>query len=134
MTKQELIEQIIPHQQYVGSKIREWITDISNTRDQTPSVLKKGDVFTSFCGVKKRPCVITKVKNGIVFAIPLTSNENAHSLIKYNSRFLGEGWFCNTYIVATEEHVRGNFIGVFDGTKSLNEGIKALREYIKKNI
>ena len=133
-TKQEIIEQIAPHQQYIGSKVREWVTSLSTPKNEAPLELKKGDVFIGCSGAKKRPCVIIKIKNGMVFAIPLTSTENINNLHPYKSRFLGEGWFSNNYIVTSEEYVRENFVGVFDNTKNLNEGIKMLKEFIKKNI
>lgn len=133
-TKQEIIEQVIPHQQYVGTKVRGWITALSSPKIEAPSEIRKGDIFISGSGVKKRPCVIIKIKKGMVFALPLTSTENVNNLVPYKSRFLGEGWFSNNYIVTSEEHVRNNFVGVFDNTKCLNEGIKALREFINKNI
>ena len=133
-SKKEVMDGFINHQTYLGSEIKTRINSISMERKDAPTTLKKGDVYSDVVGAKKRPCVIIKIKNGIVFAIPLTSSENVHNLTSYNSRFFGEGWFSNTYTITTEDIVKENFLGVFDNTKNLNEGIKALREFIKKNI
>lgn len=133
-SKKEVMDEFQNHQTYLGSTIKEKINTI-NGKKESPTIIKKGDVFATFVGTKSRPCVITKVKkDGTIVAIPLTSTENVHNLLPYNSRFFGEGWFSNVYVISTEEFVRDNFIGVFDNIKSLNEGIKTLREFIKKNI
>lgn len=135
-SKKEVMDGFINHQTYLGSEIKKKISEISVEKSyETPSTIKKGDVFVDYVGVKCRPCVVIKVKKcGMVIGLPLTSTENIHNLIPYKSRFSGEGWFCNTYTITTEEHVKSHFSGVFDNMKDLNLAIKALREFIGKNI
>lgn len=134
-SKKEVMDGFINHQTYLGSEIKTRINSISMERREAPTIIKKGDVFIDYVGVKSRPCVVIKVKKcGMVIGLPLTSTENIHNLIPYSSRFSGEGWFCNTYIITTEEHIRNHFAGVFDNMKNLNEAIKALKEFVGKNI
>ena len=94
MTKKEVLDSFQANQSYLGSFIKDKITSISAKGvSGTPVSLKKGDVYVSYCGTKKRPCVIVKVFKDFVVGIPLTSGENIHSSVPYKCRFFWRGVF-----------------------------------------
>lgn len=134
MTKKELIDSFQPTQTYLGSFIRSRVNEISNeTRSvNCPVSFKKGDVYVSYCGAKKRPCVVVKILKDVVVGIPLTSGENIHSSVPYNCRFFGEGYLGKTFDIASKEYVLENFTGIFEDKKAIKLAIENIKEFINK--
>lgn len=133
MTKKEVIDSFQSNQSYLGSFIKDKINSISAKGvSGTPTTLKKGDVYVSYCGVKKRPCVVVKILKDVVVGIPLTSGENIHSSVPYKCRFFDEGFLCNTIDIASKEYVLENFTGIFEDKKAIKLAIENIKEFINK--
>ena len=133
MTKKEVIDSFQSNQSYLGSFIKDKITSISAKGvSGSPTTLKKGDVYVSYCGAKKRPCVIVKVFKDFVVGIPLTSGENIHSSVSYKCRFFNEGFLCNTIDIASKEYVLENFTGIFEDKKAIKEALENIKEFVNK--
>lgn len=94
-----------------------------------PSELKKGDVYVTNVGGKKRPVVICRVVGDIVVGIPLSTTEDALNLIPFISRFCGDNFFNKELITSTYEHAMENFSGVFDNDGAINKATKKLKEF-----
>jgi len=133
-SKSEVLAKVINTNTYIGSAVKMLVNEVTCDASIIPTHLRKSDVIKLSSGVKIRPCVIVKVKKDYVVAIPLTSKQNIHNLCVSESRFFGNGYFCNNYITAPIELARENFIGVYDNSKVLNNAIKELRIFIGKNI
>ncbi len=140
--KEELVNSFSPNKSYVGSEIRKRITfaKIKSSKNieppkenqNLPTVIKRGDVFTTYQGKKSRPVVvIKKVKDRIAY-IPLTSGVNIHSTVIFNSRFYGEGYFTFCVDVCTEEYARNHFIGIFDDRKALREATTVIKNFVNR--
>ena len=133
MTKKEVLDSFQANQSYLGSFIKDKITSISAKGvSGTPVSLKKGDVYVSYCGTKKRPCVIVKVFKDFVVGIPLTSGENIHSSVPYKCRFFGEGFLGKTIDIASKEYVKTYFAGVFEDKKAIKEALENIKEFVNK--
>ena len=133
MTKKEVLDSFQANQSYLGSFIKDKITSISAKGvSGTPVSLKKGDVYVSYCGTKKRPCVIVKVFKDFVVGIPLTSGENIHSSVPYKCRFFGEGFLGKTIDIASKEYVKTYFAGVFEDKKAIKEALENIKEFMNK--
>jgi hypothetical protein len=52
----------------------------------------------------------------------------------HNSRFLEEGFFSNSFMVAKTSYIKQNFIGVMDDTRTLNKAIKIIKEKVKADL
>lgn len=134
-SKQDALAKVIPQQTYIGSYVRQLITDILVEKDiNKPDKLRKGDVITAYSGAKARPSIIIKVKDDYVISISLTSSKNPNSLCESDSRFFGRGFFCKSYEVTPLTQAYERFIGVYDNPRMLNNAIKELRLFINKNI
>ena len=137
-SKAEVLAQINPTTTYIGTKVRDLISQVSCEDAPTnPTIYKKGDVIRVRVqkdgSSKPRPSCIIKVEKEYVVSIPLTSAEDVNMLCpNTGSRFFKEGYFCNTYVVTAIDKVE--FLGVYDSPKSLNNAIKELREFITKHI
>ena len=134
MTKKELIDSFQPTQTYLGSFIRSQVNQISNEiRNVNCTVsFKKGDVYVSYCGTKKRPCVVVKILKDVVVGIPLTSGENIHSSVPYKCRFFGEGSLGKTIDIVSKEYVQYYFAGVFEDKKAIKEALENIKEFVNK--
>ena len=134
MTKKELIDSFQPTQTYLGSFIRSQVNQISNEiRNVNCTVsFKKGDVYVSYCGTKKRPCVVVKILKDVVVGIPLTSGENIHSSVPRKCRFFGEGYLGKTIDIASKEYVQSYFAGVFEDKKAIKEALENIKEFVNK--
>ncbi len=133
MTKKEVLDSFQANQFYLGSFIKDKITSISAKGvSGTPISIKKGDVYVSYCGAKKRPCVVVKILKDVVVGIPLTSGENIHSSVSYKCRFFNEGFLCNTIDIASKEYVLENFTGIFEDKKAIKLAIENIKEFINK--
>ena len=134
MTKKELIDSFQPTQTYLGSFIRSQVNQISNEiRNVNCTVsFKKGDVYVSYCGTKKRPCVVVKILKDVVVGIPLTSGENIHSSVPYKCRFFGEGYLGKTIDIASKEYVQSYFVGVFEDKGAIKEALENIKEFVNK--
>ncbi len=134
-SKQDALAKVIPQQTYIGSYVRQLITEIVVEKDTNkPNKLKKGDVITAYSGAKSRPSIIIKVKEDYVISMSLTSSKNPNSLCESDSRFFGKGFFCKSYEVTPLSQAFERFIGVYDNPKVLNNAIRELRLFINKNI
>lgn len=117
---------------YSQATVRTLITQLTTLGEGAPSVLKKGDVYHAQVGAKYRPAVIVKVLPSVVYSIPLTHEDGEFSLHPSDSRFFGEGFFCNQLLSSTVEYAKSQFIGVYDNMKAVNEALKLLKEQVKK--
>ena len=133
MTKKEVLDSFQANQSYLGSFIKDKITSISAKGvSGTPISIKKGDVYVSYCGTKKRPCVVVKILKDVVVGIPLTSGENIHSSVPYKCRFFGEGYLGKTIDIASKEYVQSYFAGVFEDKKAIKEALENINEFVNK--
>ena len=128
-----MLDSFQANQSYLGSFIKDKITLISAKGvSGTPISIKEGDVYVSYCGAKKRPCVVVKILKDVVVGIPLTSGENIHSSVSYKCRFFNEGFLCNTIDIASKEYVLENFTGIFEDKKAIKLAIENIKEFINK--
>ena len=133
MTKKEVLDSFQANQSYLGSFIKDKITSISAKGvSGTPISIKKGDVYVSYCGAKKRPCVVVKILKDVVVGIPLTSGENIHSSVPYKCRFFGEGYLGKTIDIASKEYVQSYFVGVFEDKGAIKEALENIKEFVNK--
>lgn len=128
MNKQDTINSLQEDKTYSYKHVKQLLEHLTGVIE-VPSKLKRGDVFSQHCGVKKRPVVIVKVLKDIVIGIPLTTNEDELAMTPHNSRFFRGGWFTNQLITARIEYVEDNFLGVLDDNKSLNEAVKQIKQF-----
>tara|TARA_R110000782_G_scaffold255441_1_gene344259 strand:- start:77 stop:745 length:669 start_codon:yes stop_codon:yes gene_type:complete len=134
MKKSEVIERIDPKKTYIGSYVISRINDVSAEDTYMPKYLKYGDVVTVSIGAKSRPAVIIKIIENSVIAIPLTTAKNHNFLMESKSRFLKDGYFCNSYTVMSKDDAIEKFIGVFDDDKMLNEAVNQLGIFFMKTF
>jgi hypothetical protein len=100
-----------------------------------PNHIKKGDLFLGFSvNGKGRPVVVAKIVKDIAYCIALTTTEDEYTLMPHNSRFLEEGFFSNSFMVAKTSYIKQNFIGVMDDTRTLNKAIKIIKEKVKADL
>ena len=133
MTKKEVLDSFQANQSYLGSFIKDKITSISAKGvSGTPISIKKGDVYVSYCGAKKRPCVVVKILKDVVVGIPLTSGENIHSSVPYKCRFFGDGFLGKTIDIASKEYVQTYFAGVFEDKGAIKEALENIKEFVNK--
>lgn len=97
--------------------------------------IKKGDVFMAF-GIngKRRPFVVAQVVTNGVYAIPLTTKQDAYTLIPHHSRFLSTGYFANYFIFVKKEVVGSGFYTILDDTRTLNKAIKLIKEKLTNDL
>ena len=134
-SKAEVLAKISNSNTYVGSFVKQFVNEVTcENNTNIPNIIKRGDAITVYSGQKARPSIVIKVHKDYVISLPLTSSENPNSLCESDSRFFGKGWFCNTYAVTPTKYAFERFIGIYDNPKVLNNAIKELREFIKKNI
>ena len=135
--KRELSNQFTANTTYLGSFVKNTIqqADFKELKGvQSPTKIKKGDVFISQFK-KPRPCVVVKVlKDKTCLYMPLTSSDNVHCGTPYNSRFFGEGCFSKTLSICTEEFALYNFVGVFDNMKNINQAIKDFKKLVAEEL
>tara|TARA_R110000782_G_C14752041_1_gene407268 strand:- start:552 stop:974 length:423 start_codon:yes stop_codon:yes gene_type:complete len=138
-TKKEVLDQVDPKLNYIGTKVKEIINSV-HCEDtlKPPTKWKKGDVIrvrVNTSSNKTRPSVVVKVSDDYLISIPLTSSEDLNALCKSEgSRFFRDSFFCKTYVVTTIEYANENFIGVYENNKSINNAVKQLKIFINKNI
>lgn len=133
MTKKEVLDSFQANQSYLGSFIKDKITSISAKGvSGTPISIKKGDVYVSYCGTKKRPCVVVKILKDVVVGIPLTSGENIHSSVPYKCRFFNEGFLGKTIDIASKEYVQTYFARVFEDKGAIKEALENIKEFVNK--
>lgn len=94
-----------------------------------PDRLKKGDVYVSSVGGKRRPVVICRVLGDIVIGIPLSTTEDVLNLMPFESRFVGHHFMTKQLITSTYEHAMENFTGVFDNNRAINKAVKELKKF-----
>jgi hypothetical protein len=127
--KSEVLE-TITKPTYSQKEVRILVNSVTSSIKSAPEYFKKGDVFYTGVGTKRRPAIVVKVLKDRVFAIPVTHEDGIFSLLTFHSRFLGDGYLTNNIVSANILYVRENFLGVFDNNKALNQGIKLLKEII----
>ena len=123
------------------------IIDINSTNDTidlgyvpkfkkaNPTSLKKGDLFLGFSvNCKGRQMVIAKIVKDMAYCISLTTTKDEYALIPHESRFLEEGFYCNSFTVVKLEYIKKNFIGIMDDTRNLNKSAKLITEKIRKDL
>lgn len=134
-SKAEVLAKISNSNTYVGSFVKQFVNEVTcENNTNTPDKIKRCDAITVYSGQKARPSIVIKAHKDYVISLPLTSSENPNSLCESDSRFFGKGFFCNTYAVTPTKYAFERFIGIYDNPKVLNNAIKELREFIKKNI
>lgn len=116
---------------YTQMEVRNLISQIDiKEKYKKPTYLRRGDIYIDRNNTNKpRPCVIIKVGKETVAAIPLTTTEDELMLIPSKSRFMEEGWFTKTLLIAKIEVALEYFGGVYDNPRALNQACKALKEY-----
>ena len=119
-----------PH--FTKGEVKGFINSVGGAQFGLPKYLKKGDIISNNVGAKKRPCVVIKVFTDVIYAIPLSSNEDELNLCKSKSRFWGDGWFSCGIIAMTKTYAMDNFLGVYDNPKLLNKVIKLSKQEINK--
>ena len=119
------------HKTYLGGEVTKRIQE-AKFEGYKPDKLRKGDVIVLPIGVKTRPCAIIKVLKDMVVALPMTSSENNHSVIPFNSRFFGEGHFSNDITTCYIDVVKEKFVGILDDKESLNIAISNLKKFVEK--
>jgi len=126
-TKKEIMTEVeeSPHSNFSKSKVKVLINSIAE-RKSPPLKLKKGDVISINGGVKKRPCVIIKIINGVTYSIPLSTTEDELNLIPFENRFFGHGWFSRSLVTCIYSVAISQFIGVFDDNRTLNKASNEL--------
>ena len=104
-------------------------------KKDNPTSLKKGDLFLGFSvNGKGRPMVIAKIVKGMAYCISLTTTKDEYALIPHESRFLEEGFYCNSFTVVRMEQIKKNFLGIMDDTRNLNKSVKFITEKIRKDL
>jgi len=132
--KEELYAQLeqMSKPSYSKGEVKGFIHSVSNDNIQSPSVFKKGDVILNGVGAKKRPCVVVKVLDELLLAIPLSTTKDAMNICESKSRFFLDGWLsCGVWAI-TKEYAKDNFAGVFDNNKDLNKAIGIMKEMVSK--
>lgn len=136
--KQDLMAKFTGTNTYLGSYIK---TEIQKTSFKDinpinkPSKIMVGDCILSYEGVKSRPSVILKVlKDGTCIYATLTSSENIHCFIPFNSRFFGEGCIGKSLNICTHEFALEHFIGLFEDNKAINSAKKELKRFFTENL
>jgi len=132
MTNREKTLASLNQPTYSQATVRTLITQLTTVGEGAPSVLKKGDVYKVQVGAKYRPAVIVRVLPTVVYSIPLTHENGEFSILPVDSRFFGQGYFCNQLLSSTIEYAKSQFLGVFDNMKSVNEALKLIKEQVKK--
>lgn len=129
-TKKEIFDKLDTDNKatYTTSEVKAIVNSLRR-ESQKPSSLKKGDVYVSNVGGKKRPVVICKVAGDAVVGIPLSTTEDPLNLIPFNSRFCGENYMTRQIITSTYEHAMENFTGVFDNNTAINKAMRELKEF-----
>ncbi len=131
-TKKEILDSV-EDRNYKSAEVKNLIHSVkTNSGFQLPFQLKKGDVYSTFSGVKLRPSVIIEVRKDLVVSIPLSQSENGHNLCAYKSRFFGDGSFSNVLVVDTIKHAKEYFLGVFENKSNLRVAELAIKNFYKK--
>ena len=102
--------------------------------ERRPTHLKTGDCYIQPCGTKRRPCVVVKVLEDVVLAIPLSTTEDSLNLYPSNSRFLKSGWFSNQLITTKKEEALREYCGVYDNEKRVRKVIKVMKEFVNNSL
>lgn len=143
MTKQTCINSFQDHGNYLGSFVKQKISQIQSIEvgdsehiknKYKPTLLKKGDVIRVFTGTKNRPCVVVSVRKDFVIVIPMTSTESVHCSVEFNSRFFGRYYFTKSYEIVPIDLALNNFIGVLDDNKSIQKALLYLKNFFQNNI
>ena len=125
------VEQAPDHYKFSKGSVLHYLNMITFGGSQIkPTHLKKGDIYVDKVGSKRRPCVIIKVCEEMVYSIPLSTTENSLNLCETKSRFLSDGFFSKSVACSTKEWASESFIGVYDNPTHLNDTIKLLRRVI----
>lgn len=128
-TKHEVIDSL-SKDSYSKKEVRIILQHLPSIRSNTPTYLRKGDVYSAYVGTKKRPSVIIKVHGDLVYSIPLTTTKDDYFLCDANSRFW-EGSMFNIYLAVTKEtDVLNNFIGTYENIRHLNKVVKSLKLHL----
>ena len=130
-TKKSVIEALTV-KSYGYDEVKHLINTITVIESTPPKTIKKGDVYSSYQGVKRRPVCVIKVLDGVVYGIPMTTTKDKMFLCEHNSRFFRDGYFTNQIVSASVEYVNYNFLGVLDDTKNINVALKMLKELFNK--
>lgn len=136
--KQELMAKFTGNTTYLGSYIKAQIQgtsfkDISPINK--PSRIMVGDIILSYEGVKSRPSVILKVlKDNTCIYATLTSSDNIHCLVPFNSRFFGEGCIGKSLNICTHEFALEHYIGIFQDNNAVKTAKKELKEFFTNNL
>jgi len=115
---------------YSQGEVKQLVTSVSSGIKTAPTYFKRGDVYYAGVGAKRRPAVIIKVVNDMVFAIPVTHEDGGYVLLEFESRFLGKGFFTTNVVSAPISYVKDNFLGVFDNAKVLSKAINVLKSLL----
>lgn len=129
MTKEKVIEKYEKDKSVSSGELIKWVRHISVKCNQ-PVNYKKGDVFIFRSSVgKTRPYVLYRVIKEEYILIPLSTTEDVLNAGTYNSRFFGSGFFSKSLITLHTDMLKGNFIGVLEDSRGLNEAFKNIKKH-----
>lgn len=130
-SKQRVLEDIdkIDKPSVSVAMLRHFVTSVT-MEIEPPKYYKKGDVIQFEAGLKPRPCVIVKLEEEIVYAIPLSSTCDEINLCESRSRFFGRGFFSKTIVAIKTKYCNEHYLGIYDNPKLLNKAIKLLKQEI----
>ena len=128
-TKSKVIEEL-KDKSYSFAEVKHLMGTITIIDGNPPSKYKKGDVYASYQGVKRRPICIIKVVDDLVFGIPLSSTKDTFYLHEHKSRFFKNGYFTNQLVSSSIDYVDENFLGILDDNRNLNIAVKKLQNLI----
>lgn len=94
--------------------------------------MKKGDIFLSRVGDKKRPLVVLKVLRDIVHAVPLSRTEDRMKLLKCSSEKFPESFFTNSIVTQTREFAEKHKVDSYDNLPELQQVINKIKESLIK--
>lgn len=131
-----LLERFNDKMTYTGKNVKTILSDLEEFSSMNvPSKVRRGDVFLSYGGKKKRPCVVIKVlKNDTVMYLGLTSSDNVNCLSEFKSRFFKDGWISNGFSVTSVDYVKENFIGFLDSPRELKIAVDKFKKLIIENL
>jgi hypothetical protein len=96
-----------------------------------PTELKKGDVYVTSIGGKKRPVVVCGIIGNTVIGIPISTTEDGLNAVPFVSRFCGDNYFTKQVITSTYEHAMENFSGIFDNDTAVDKALEYMKKFYK---
>ena len=131
MNVTEAIASIDTTKHYNHKEVKALLTQVSFTirANLGPKVLKRKDVVQFSTGKKLRPCVVIRVENDIVHAIPLSTTKDCINLAKSNDRVFN-GFFAKSIVTIKLDEALKSFVGIYENTRGLNKAVQSIKEMV----